>query len=419
MSEMKETNSRVVIIGAGIGGVRVAQVLADKDVDVTIIDRNNYQLFPPLLYQVSTAVLAESEIAYPVREFFRDYPNVNFFLGEVQDFDTDSKKVITDNGVVEYDYLIVAAGATTNYFGMEAVERHSFPMKTMTEAIAIRNQIISCLERAEQEPDTAKRRELLTFICVGGGPTGVEEAGAISELIYQSMRRDYHKLNFDEVDIKLMEGTDRVLAMMPEKLRNKTVAILQEKKVDVRLSTAVVDYDEHPVKPQSGEQIPSRTVIWAAGVKASPIMAKLGGEAARDGRIIVQKNLAIKGLRDVYAIGDCASFVQKEGERPLATVAPVAMKEAELCAKNIIRRIEGVSQENFSYRDMGAMATIGRGAAVLYTGSISMTGFFAWSAWLWVHLFKLAGTYANLTVSLKWMWNYLHNTRLSRILINR
>ena len=248
MSEMKETNSRVVIIGAGIGGVRVAQVLADKDVDVTIIDRNNYQLFPPLLYQVSTAVLAESEIAYPVREFFRDYPNVNFFLGEVQDFDTDSKKVITDNGVVEYDYLIVAAGATTNYFGMEAVERHSFPMKTMTEAIAIRNQIISCLERAEQEPDTAKRRELLTFICVGGGPTGVEEAGAISELIYQSMRRDYHKLNFDEVDIKLMEGTDRVLAMMPEKLRNKTVAILQEKKVDVRLSTAVVDYDGHTVK---------------------------------------------------------------------------------------------------------------------------------------------------------------------------
>lgn len=419
MSEMKETNLRVVIIGAGIGGVRVAQVLADKDVDVTIIDRNNYQLFPPLLYQVSTAVLAESEIAYPVREFFRDYPNVNFFLGEVQDFDTDSKKVITDNGVVEYDYLIVAAGATTNYFGMEAVERHSFPMKTMTEAIAIRNQIISCLERAEQEPDAAKRRELLTFICVGGGPTGVEEAGAISELIYQSMRRDYHKLNFDEVDIKLMEGTDRVLAMMPEKLRNKTVAILQEKKVDVRLSTAVVDYDGHTVKLKSGEQIPSRTVIWAAGVKASPIMAKLGGEAARDGRIIVQKNLAIKGLRDVYAIGDCASFVQKEGERPLATVAPVAMKEAELCAKNIIRRIEGVSQENFSYRDMGAMATIGRGAAVLYTGSISMTGFFAWSAWLWVHLFKLAGTYANLTVSLKWLWNYLHNTRLSRILINR
>jgi NADH dehydrogenase len=302
---------------------------------------------------------------------------------------------------------------------MKSVEQHAFPMKTMTEAIAIRNQIIRCLERAEQEPDEARRRELLTFVCVGGGPTGVEEAGAISELIYQSMRRDYHKLNFDEVDIKLMEGTDRVLAMMPEKLRKRTVSILQQKKVDVRLSTAVVDYDGHTIKLKSGESIPTQTVIWAAGVKASPIMAKLGTEAIRDGRINVQKNLSVKGLVNVYAIGDCACFIQQEGERPLATVAPVAMKEAELCATNIIRRMQGASQEVFSYKDRGAMATIGRGAAVLHSGSINMTGFFAWSAWLWVHLFKLAGTYANLTVSLKWMWNYLHNTRLSRILINR
>lgn len=419
MSEMKAKRTSVVIVGAGIGGVRAAQVLAEQDVDVTIIDRNNYQLFPPLLYQVSTAVLAESEIAYPVREFFRSHPNVNFYLGEVQDFDTDNQKVITDHGSVDYDYLIVAAGSTTNYFGMKSVEQHAFPMKTMTEAIAIRNQIIRCLERAEQEPDEAKRRELLTFVCVGGGPTGVEEAGAISELIYQSMRRDYHKLNFDEVDIKLMEGTDRVLAMMPEKLRKRTVSILQQKKVDVRLSTAVVDYDGHTIKLKSGESIPTQTVIWAAGVKASPIMAKLGTEAIRDGRINVQKNLSVKGLVNVYAIGDCACFIQQEGERPLATVAPVAMKEAELCATNIIRRMQGASQEVFSYKDRGAMATIGRGAAVLHSGSINMTGFFAWSAWLWVHLFKLAGTYANLTVSLKWMWNYLHNTRLSRILINR
>jgi len=404
----------VVIVGAGFGGIKAAKSLAKENVDITLIDRNNYHLFQPLLYQVSTAVLSEEEIAYPVRAFFRKNKNVDFFLGDVTDFDLETKQVVTAQGNVDYDYLIVAAGATTNYFGMESVENNSFAMKTLGDSVKIRNHILRIFEQAAKEPDAAKRRELLTFVCVGGGPTGVEEAGALSELIYSVMRNEYHNMDFSEVDIKLIEATDRVLPMMPESLRDETVSVLRSKKVDVRLSTQVMDYDGRKLSFKDGEVVPTQTVIWAAGVKAVPIVAKLGAEIDRGGRVIVRKTLQVPGYSEVYAIGDSAHFMQ--GERPLATIAPVATQQAEVCVKNIINSIKGKELELFEYHDVGSMATIGCGDAVMFKGIMKSKGFIAWAAWMVVHLMRLAGTHTNMIVIMKWMWNFFSGTRLGRII---
>jgi NADH dehydrogenase len=404
----------VVIVGAGFGGIKAAKSLAKENVDVTLIDRNNYHLFQPLLYQVSTAVLSEEEIAYPVRAFFRKNKNVDFFLGDVTDFDLETKQVVTAQGNVDYDYLIVAAGATTNYFGMESVEKNSFAMKTLGDSVKIRNHILRIFEQAAKEPDAAKRRELLTFVCVGGGPTGVEEAGALSELIYSVMRSEYHNMDFSEVDIKLIEATDRVLPMMPESLRDETVSVLRSKKVDVRLSTQVMDYDGRKLSFKDGEVVPTQTVIWAAGVKAVSIVAKLGAEIDRGGRVIVRKTLQVPGYSEVYAIGDSAHFMQ--GERPLATIAPVATQQAEVCVKNIINSIQGKELELFEYHDVGSMATIGCGDAVMFKGIMKSKGFIAWAAWMVVHLMRLAGTHTNMIVVMKWMWNFFSGTRLGRII---
>lgn len=404
----------VVIIGAGFGGVKAAKAFAGKAVDVTIIDRNNYHLFQPLLYQVSTAVLSEEEIAYPIRAFFRKHKNVDFFLGDVVDFDLEAKKVITDQGAVSYDYLIVAAGATTNYFGMESVEKNSFAMKTLADSVKIRNHILNIFEQADKETDAAKRKELLTFVCVGGGPTGVEEAGALSELIYSVMQQEYHNMDFSEVDIKLIEATDRVLPMMPETLRDETVNVLRSKKVDVRLSTQVMDYDGRKLSFKGGEVVPTQTVIWAAGVKAVPVVAKLGAETDRAGRVIVRKTLQVPGHAEVYAIGDSAHFLQDE--RPLATIAPVATQQAAVCVKNILHSMEGREMEFFEYHDVGSMATIGCGDAVMFKGIMKSKGFIAWAAWMVVHLMRLAGAHTNMIVIMKWLWNFFSGTRLGRII---
>lgn len=405
----------IIVIGAGFGGVKVAKGLAKHDVNITLIDRNNFHLFQPLLYQVSTAVLSIDEIAYPIRAFFRNKKNVNFYLGEVIDFSLKDKKVITDKGDLYYDYLVVAAGATTNFFGMETVEKNSFGMKTLEESVEIRNHVLEMFEQASKESDLEKRRELLTFICVGGGPTGVEEAGSLSELIYGVMENEYHNIDFAEVDIKLIEATDKVLPMMPECLRKKTVDVLQSKKIDVRLETQVMNYDGESLTFKSGEVIKTKTVIWAAGVKAVPIVAKLGAEVDRAGRVIVNEYLQVPNYPEVYAIGDNAHFMQ-DGH-PLATIAPVATQQASVCINNIRTSMNNLSDfKAFHYDDVGSMATIGRGDAVMCKGSMKSSGFIAWCAWMLVHLLRLAGTHTNITVTLKWIWNFFSGTRLGRII---
>ena len=408
----------VVILGAGFGGIKAAKLFENKDVDVTVVDQNNYHLFQPLLYQVSTSILSEDEISYPIRAFFQKHQNIDFFMAKATGFDPANKIVKTDHGDISYDYLIIAAGATTNYFGMKSVEENSFPMKTLRESTELRNHLIRSFEHAARiENDDDLRKAFMRVVVVGGGPTGVEESGAISELVYKSFKKDYHNLNMDDVDIKLIEATDKILPMMPETLRNDTVKVLRGKNVDVRLETMVKDYDGEYITLKCGdkvEKIRTRTVIWAAGVKAQPIAAALGAEVDRAGRIVVEKTTQVKGFPEIYAIGDCAHFEQ--GGRPLPTIAPAAYEAAETSVKNIMHAIKGEPQETFVYKDLGSMATIGAGDAVMFKGVMKSKGLIAWVAWMAVHVLRLAGPLTNVTVIFKWVMNYFFGVRMARII---
>ena len=416
---MSNGKPKIVIVGGGFGGIKIGQLFAKENVEVTLIDRHNFHLFQPLLYQVSTSVLETGEIAYPIRSFFRDNKNVNLYMAKVQGVDQARNVVITNHGEIPYDYLILAAGATTNFFGMKTVEEHAFGMKTLQEAVHIRNHVIHEFERAENPYRTPEdRKKRMTFVVVGGGPTGVEEAGALSELI-AIQKKEFHLLDFNDVSIKLIEATPRLLPMLPEDLQQHTVKVLQKKGVEVMLNTQVVDYDGDVLTLKNGVKIPTTTVIWAAGVRAVDMMANCGGECARDGRIWIEENLMVRGAvnKNVFAIGDCAAFMHGDMKRPLPTVAPVATQQAKVAHKNIMKLIKGdTNLEKFVYKDLGAMATIGRGEAVV--GSPKMTGFFAWCAWMVVHLIRLAGFYTNMTVAFKWALNFLTSARLGRIITN-
>ena len=417
---MADKKPRIVIVGAGFGGIKLAKLFAEDDVDITLVDRHNFHLFQPLLYQVSTAVLSTDEIAYPIRAFFRKNKNVEFFMAKAQGVDRERKVLLTNHGELAYDYLILAAGATTNFFGMESVEKNSFGMKTLQEALHIRNHVLHMFERANKHQDNeAERRRMLTFVVVGGGPTGVEEAGALTEVI-EIMKKEFHHLDFGEVSVKLIEATPNVLPMMPQNLRDHTVEVLQRKGVDVMLDTQVMDYDGSSLKLKGGNEIPTKTVIWAAGVKAVPFVAQCGGEVDRGGRVVVNEKLQVEGSDNIFAIGDCAHF-QHGTERPLPTVAPVATQQAQVAHDNILKLLQGKDDlATFHYKDLGAMATIGRGEAVVAKTKMNpqMTGFLAWCAWMFVHLIRLAGTHTNFTVAIKWIWNLLSGTRLGRIITN-
>ena len=415
---MADKKPRIVIVGAGFGGLKAAQLLAETQADITIVDRENFHLFQPLLYQVSTSELAENEIACPIRAFFRKNHNVEFLMAQALGFAPERHVLLTNHGEVSYDYLILAAGATTNFFGLQSGEEHAYGMKTLQEAIAIRNHVLHMFERANKCADEAERRRMLTFVCVGGGPTGIESAGALSELVYGVMSQEFHKLDFAEVSVKLVEAMDKVLTMMPPPLQAEAIRVLSgERCVDVRLNTQVMDYDGADLKLKDGSIIPTRTVIWAAGVKAVPLLAKLGTAVDRSGRIIVGPTLQIPEYPEIFALGDCASFVQ-DG-RPLATIAPVATQQAAVCAANIKKLLRGdTGLLSFRYKDVGSMATICRGHAVVSMGRWQMKGFFAWVAWMVVHLMRLAGIYTNITVALKWFWNLVSGIRLGRIITN-
>ncbi len=316
----------IVVVGAGFGGIKICKLLAKEDVEVTLVDRHNFHLFQPLLYQVSTSVLSTDEIAYPTRSFFRKCPNVNFFMAKAKGVDQSRNVLLTNHGEIPYDYLVLAAGATTNFFGMKNVENHAYGMKTIQEAVAIRNHVLHEFERGDKPYRTAEdRKKRLTFVVVGGGPTGIEEAGAIAELI-NVQKKEFHHLDFSDVSIKLIEATSHVLPMMSQDLQDEAVRVLREKGVEVMLDTQVVDYDGNVLTLKSGEKIPTSTVIWAAGVKAVDFIKNCGGEYARDGRIWVEEDLLVKGAvnRNVFAIGDCAGFMHGGMKRPLPTVAPVA-----------------------------------------------------------------------------------------------
>ena len=419
----------VVIVGAGFGGVRLAKELAKENVHITLVDRHNYHLFQPLLYQVSTAVLSAAEIAYPTRAFFKHNNNVDFFMAKATSVDQGRRVLLTDHGEIAYDYLVLAAGGTTNFFGNESVERNSYGMKTLQEAIALRGHIVHEFERASKKTDPARteeRRRHLNFVIVGGGATGIEMAGAIMELI-GVFKKEFHNIDFSEVHVTLLEAMGSVLPMVPPDLQQHTIDVLRKKGVDVRLNTAVTAYDGNDLVLKDGGVIPTKTVIWAAGVRAQDFIKDCGGEVDRAGRIVVEENLLVKGSDCVFALGDCANF-QHGTERPLPTVAPVATQQAMQIKANLMALISGKTPDQlgkFVYHDLGAMATIGRGEAVM-NGPMPVLGFnlkasglFAWIAWMLVHLIRLAGKYADFTVSIKWVLNFFFGTRLARIILSK
>src|SRR6059036_597448 len=354
----------VVIVGAGFGGLRAARALRKAPVDVILLDRHNYHLFQPLLYQVATAGLEPEQIAKPVRSILRRQRNLEFRMVEVTGLDAEARRIITAEGPVPYDHLILAVGGETNYFALESIPRHGFGLKDVPDAIRIRNHVLRQFEHAMLEANAERRRALLTFVVVGGGPTGVEMAGALSELIRLVLVKDYPRLNIKDVRVLLLEATDRLLAAMPERLREAAGKTLWRKYVEVRFGASVADYDGERIRLKSGEVIPAQTVIWAAGVRASSLNATLGVPIGRQGRIPVEPTLQVTGHPEVFIIGD-AAYREEDGE-PLPMMAPVAIQMAETAARNIERRLRGEAPLPFRYKDPGSLATIGRNAAVAY-----------------------------------------------------
>ena len=403
-----------MIVGAGFGGLRAAHALRRAPVDVVLVDRHNYHLFQPLLYQVATAGLEPEQIAKPVRAILRGQANLDFRMTEVTGLETDAKRLITADGAIAYDYLILAVGGETNFFGLESVTRHGFGLKDIPEAIRIRNHVLHAFERAVLEPDPERRRAHLTFVVVGGGPTGVEMAGALSELIRLVLVKDYPRLNIKDVRVLLIEATDRLLAPMPARLREAAAETLWRKHVEVRFGATVDDYDGARVLLKSGEVIPAQTLIWAAGVKAVSLTGRLGLATGRQGRIPVSETLEAVGYPGVYVVGD-AAYLEVNGQ-PLPMMAPVAIQMAETAAQNIRRHVAGQPGVPFRYRDPGSLATIGRNAAVAYIWGIGFTGFPAWVVWLVVHILQLIGFRNKLFVLLNWAWDYFFYERAARLI---
>ena len=394
--------------------MRVARALRRAPVQVVLVDRHNYHLFQPLLYQVATAGLEPEEIAKPARSILRGQQNFDFRLVDVTSVDLGARRLETSAGPIAYDFLVLAPGGQTNFFGLDSVQRNGFGLKDVPDAIRIRNHVLTCFERAMLEPEAERRRALLTFIVVGGGPTGVEMAGALSELIRLVLVKDYPRLNIKDVRILLLEATDKLLATMPARLREAAGKTLWRKYVEVRFGATVADYDGTQIRLKSGEVIPAATVIWAAGVSAAALTTTLGQTPGRQGRISVEPTLQLAGHPDVFIIGD-AAYREQDGE-PLPMVAPVAMQMGESVARNIRRQLRGEPLVPFRYRDQGTLATIGRNAAVADVYGLQLSGFPAWVMWLVVHIIQLIGFRNKIFVLINWAWDYFFYERAARLI---
>lgn len=405
---------RVVIIGAGFGGLWAARALAKESIDIVLLDRDNYHTFLPLLYQVSAAELEPEEIAYPVRAIMRRFRNAQFVLADVTEIDLTGRAVKIDGDSISYDYLILAMGSTSNYFGVPGAEENSFSLKTLEEGAAIRNHVLCSFEQASIEKDVEKRKRLLTFIIVGAGATGVEFAGALAELIDGPLARDYPYLDFNEVSVILIEAADTVLTMLPQKLRSYAHERLTRMGVEIRLQTVVGQINVDSVVLKTGETIPTETVVWTAGVGGQPLAGIWGLPTARDGRVKVLPTLQVPDHPEVFVVGDLAYF--EENGRPLPMVAPVAVQQGGLAAQNIMNQISGQSLQEFRYHDRGTMVTIGRNAGVVRIGNRMFTGLLAWILWLGVHLLNLIGFRNRLLVMINWSLDYFLFERAVRFI---
>jgi len=414
LAKRRSGRPRVVIVGAGFGGLSAARTLSRADVDVLVLDRNNYHGFWPLLYQVATAGLEPEAIAYPARAILRRYDNTSFLMTEVHGVDFDRKQVQTDRGPIAYDYLVLAAGSANNYFGDEALADKTFGMKDIDEAERLRNHALLAFERAVSERDPAMRAALLTFVIVGGGPTGVELAGAFIELIRHVLRKDYPMLDVSQARVILVEAGSQILASFPTGLQRSALKRLKKMGVEVRLGSAVASVSGDEVVFKDGERLSAKTVVWAAGVRAATLAGQLGVPQARGGRVPVLPTLQLADAPDVFVIGDMAYFEQ-DGQA-LPQVAPVAIQQGDLVAANLPRLARGETLKSFVYKDKGSMATIGRSAAVAQVAGLKLTGFPAWAAWLGVHLVQLIGFRNRAMVLINWGYNYILGKRGVRLI---
>ena len=406
--------THVMILGGGFGGLSAARELANDPVSVTLIDRHNYHLFQPLLYQVATAGLSPGDIASPIRWILRKQSNVTVLLATALGIDAGRNTVELDIGERPFDYLIVATGAADSYFGHENWRAHAPGLKTLDDALAIRRKILLAFERAEEERDPAKRKALLTFAIVGGGPTGVELAGALAEIARHTLRREYRSIEPRSTRIVLVEMAPSVLTAFPARLQAAARRSLVRLGVEVRTGVAVADIGDGWIK-LGDEILEAGTVLWAAGVGASPIGRTLGVPLDRAGRVVVERDLSVPGHPNIYVAGDLAAFLHQTG-KPLPGVAQVAIQQARHAAANVRLSLQHQPTREFRYRDYGNLATIGRAAAVADFGRITLSGWIAWLTWLFVHIMKLIGFRNRILVLVQWASAYLTYQRSVRLI---
>jgi len=412
-ADVPKDRRRVVIVGGGFGGLNVAKKLKSAAVQITVLDRRNHHLFQPLLYQVAAAALNPSDIAMPIRRILRRQSNTEVLLGEATGIDTARRVVQLEDGEVPYDYLIVATGATHSYFGKDQWARFAPGLKTIEDALLIRRRVLLAYEMAEREQDPQIQRCWLNFLIVGAGPTGVELAGALAEISRQTLEMDFRRIDPTSARIVLLEGAPRVLPTYPEDLSEAAKRQLIKLGVEVRTHALVTAIDADGAVIGS-ERIPARTVIWAAGVAASPLARSLGVPLDRAGRVVVEPDLSVPGHPEIFVIGDLAAA--RSGGKPVPGIAPAAIQEGKHTAKNIIGELRGMARVPFHYRDKGSIATIGRAAAVADLGRLKFTGFLAWLTWLVVHIFFLIGFRNRLLVLIEWAWSYLTTERGARLI---
>lgn len=408
---------KVVIIGAGFGGIELAKGLRNKEVDVLLVDKHNYHTFQPLMYQVATGSLEADSIAFSVRKTFEGQKNFRFRIADIKKINPDKNRIETDNGDIDYDYLVIATGSTNNFFGNKEFEKHTLPMKSIPEALNMRSAILQNLETALLLPTKEEREPYLTFVLVGAGPTGAELAGSIAEIRNFILNKDYPELSKKEMKVYLVDAMPKVLANMSEEASKKAQQFLEGMDVEVLTNVMVESYDGDVISFKGGRKIATKNVIWSAGVMGVVPEGIPKEQIAKGNRISTDEINRVVGLNNVFAIGDVSSTVSEGMPKGLPGVAPVAIQQGKLLAKNLIRLINNEPTEKFVYNDQGSMATIGRNKAVVDLGKIKFQGFFAWLTWMFVHLVLLMGFRNKVVVFINWLGSYVSRNGGTRLII--
>ncbi len=415
---LPETNQkRIVIIGGGFGGLKLARTLSNSNYQIVLIDRNNYHEFQPLLYQVATAGIEPSAISFPFRKIFQKSNNVFFRIAEIKGVDSEKKRLESDIGFINYDYLVIGVGADTNFFGNKEMMRHAIPMKSVGEALALRNTILQNYEEAVRVDNEEDRARLMSIVVVGAGPTGVEVSGTLAEMKNLILPKDYPELDFKLMQVHLLEGSPKVLGTFSNKASEKAEEYLRKLGVDLKCNTRVISYDGKTVVLGDGLTIKTNTLVWAAGVVANTLEGLDPKVIGKGNRILVDRTNKVNGYDNIFAIGDVAFMTEEAFPKGHPQVAQVAIQQGHLLAKNFISMQQQQPLKEFTYKDLGSMATVGRNKAVVDMGKIKFQGFFAWLVWMFVHLMAIVGVKNRLLIFINWAWSYITFDQSLRLII--